>query len=212
MVVAILGLLAALLWPDFWQFQRSGQLDESVRRMRSLVGLTRAHAMSETRTYRLLIRRDGSLRLERQLDPVLAPETFVRVRSTWARVAVLQPEVWIESVTPLPEGPAPIDIVDDQIEFPELDEQVIAVEELDKPEVIEFRPDGTSDSLRWTLRAADGRGVRLTLDGRLGRVSVEPVERLDPDELRRPEPLEEEPNALDQVSERELLEELGARP
>ena len=212
MVVAIIGVLAAMLWPDFLRFSQSRQLDESADRLRTLIGLVRAHAMNEARSYRLLIRQDGTLRLERQLDAVLAPETFVRVRSPWARIGVLQPDVWIESVTPLPEGPAPIEIVDDQIEFPELDEEVIAVEELDEPQVIEFRPDGTSDSLRWTLRAADGRGVVMTLDGRLGRVTIEPAERVDPQELRRPEPIEEEPSELDQMSEQELLDELRSGP
>ncbi len=212
MVLAIIGILAALLWPDFARFGESRRLGESADRLRNLIGLVRAHAMSEARAYRLRIRADGTLRLERQLDPVLAPETFVRVRSPWARVVVLQPDVWVESVTPLPEGPAPIDIVDDRIEFPELDEEIIPVEELEEPTEILFRPDGTSDSLRWTLRAADGRGLRMTLDGRLGRVTVEPVERLDPDELRRPEPIEEETSELDQLSEQELLEELRSGP
>lgn len=212
MVVAIIGVLAALLWPDFARFRESRQLGESADRLRNLIGLVRAHAMNEARSYRLLIRADGTLRLERQLDPVLAPETFVRVRSPWARIAVLQPDVWVESLTPLPEGPAPIDIVDDQIEFPELDGEIIPVEELEAPHVIEFRPDGTSDSLRWTLRAADGRGLVMTLDGRLGRVRVEPAERVDPQELHRPERIEEEPSELDQMSEQELLDELRSGP
>ena len=82
---------------------------------------------------------------------------------------------------------------DEFVEFDEFyDEEPIPVAELEDELELDFEPDGTSSSARWVLRSEDGRGVEMTLDGRLGRVQIEPVERLDPDSLERPEPLEEE--------------------
>lgn len=204
-VIALLGVLAALVWPDLSSWQGSAQLEESGSRLKALVGMCRAQSMLEARRYRLRFRVDGSLRLSRQLDPILAPQTFVKVRDTWTRQPFLLEDVWVEAVLPLPEGPPPIEVEDELIEFDEFSEEPIPVTELEQAVDVYFEPDGVSGSARWILRSTDGRGLRMTLDGRLGRVVIEPAERVERESLERPDPLPEEE---EQPTEAELLAEL----
>ena len=46
--------------------------------------------------------------------------------------------------------------------------------------------------MRWVLRDAAGRGVLMTLDGRLGRVQVENVESVKAADNARPPKLKED--------------------
>jgi len=210
LVVIIVGVVASFAWPQVFGSSRRAELDESVRRVRAAVVMCRAQAMNETRSYRLLFREDGSIRLQQQLDPVYAPQAFVSVHDPWALTAVLLDHVWIESILPLPEGPPPLLVDDEVIEFAEFDEEQIPIEQYEGEFELVFSPDGTSRSLRWVLRHADGPGVQVTLDGRLGRVWSEPVESLPAEQVVRPEPLpadqleeerEQEQSWRDQVAE-----------
>jgi prepilin-type N-terminal cleavage/methylation domain-containing protein len=200
LVISLLAVLAMVLWPNFDSVSRSRQLDESTGRMRSLVAMCRAEAMNQSRMYRVAIHPDGTLKVEQQVHPIRAPQLYGRVRSDWVRLAILLDSVWVESVTPLPEGPPPVLLDDEVVEYEDrgydydLELEPIPMEEYDGPVLIEFRPDGTSTSLRWVLREQQGRGVEMTLDGRLGRISVVPVEPLDPESVERPEPWDD-PNA-----------------
>lgn len=212
LVISLLSFLALILWPDFQAVSRSEQLDESARRMRSLVAMCRAEAMNQSRMYRVAIRPDGTLKVEQQVHPIRAPELYGRVRSDWARLAILLDTVWVESVTPLPEGPPPVLLDDEVIEYEErgydydLELEPVLVDEYDAPVLIEFRPDGTSTSLRWVLREERGRGLEMTLDGRLGRISVVPVEALDEDSTERPPAYEDESDEYDAWEDWEELE------
>jgi hypothetical protein len=105
---------------------------------------------------------------------------------------VLLPEVWVEAVQVLPEGPPPIRIVDERLVFPETQIDPVPVVELERPVELNFEPDGTSNSLRWVLRDERRRALLLTLDGRLGRVTVEAWTSVPQDEIRRPERLPDE--------------------
>ena len=209
LVVGILALVAAITWPDFHQAQRSEELDESARRMKTLIQMCRAQAMNETRRYRLLFYEDGAIDLKRQRDPILAPQEYFRFREPWANISILMDRVWVESIKPLPEGPPPMDIEDDLIEFEDdYDDEPIEINDLEAPFSLDFEPDGLSPCLKWTLRDESGRGILMTLDGRLGRVSIEPVERLD-DEPRRPDPLERDEDDLEfEQDQAELEDEL----
>ncbi len=184
LVVLLLGVLAAFLWPDFSALSRSEQLRESVSRSRSLIAICRAQAMNESRRYRLTLKPDGTMRLTRQKDPLAEPETYVLVGDGWAQTPWLLEDVWIEAVLPLPEGPTPLLIEDDLIEFADMD---IEPEPLEEPFDIDFEPDGTSTSVAWVLRDRRGFGKELTLDGRLGRVSVADIERLAEQDVEKPE-------------------------
>lgn len=189
LIIAMLAVVAAFAWPDFGQARRSEELDESTRRIRTAVQMCRARAMNECRRYRLAFREDGTLRLTRQRDPILAPHEYFRFRDPWANVPLLLEHVWVESLLPLPEGPPPMELEDELIEFDQFEDEPIPITEFEREYQLNFEPDGVSNSLRWTLRDQDGRGVEMTLDGRLGRVRVELVERLA-DEPERPDPLD----------------------
>ncbi len=209
LVVALLAAVAVMVWPDFNTAERSERLDESALRMKALLNMCRAEAMLESRTYRVEFRPDGTLYLTRQLDPVYGPHLFVPVSSDWAKQPVLLDGVWVESVLPMTGGSTPIQIEDEQIEY--LEDVTVAelptpIEDLDEPLRLEFNPDGRSASLRWTLRDTSGRARQLTLDGRLGRVLIEPAERIEPETAKQPEPMNfEEP---EKVNEAEAVAEL----
>jgi hypothetical protein len=196
LVAVLLAVLAALAWPEFGQARSSEQLAESGRRMKTLVSMCRARAMSEARRYRVTFRLDGSVKVTRQRDPVLAPHQYFKFREPWANLPFLLERVWVEAIMPLPEGPPPLLVEDDFIGFDEFDEYYeqgpIPMMELEREFELNLEPDGTSNSARWVLRTEDGRGLEMTLDGRLGRVEIKPAERLDPEMVERPEPLEDE--------------------
>lgn len=203
LVIGLLAVLAAVAWPDFARSQTSAQLEESRRRIGSLVAMCRAEAMNQTTRYRIKIRRDGSLRIQRQADPLRAPHLYITPKVDWAQTAVLLDDVWIEAVQILPDGPPPILIVDDQLEFPDLELDLLPVDELETPLMLEIEPDGTTSSLRLVLRAADGHAALVLLDGRLGRVTSEPWESIAPGEVRRPEALEPDEDPDDKYDPQE---------
>ncbi len=195
LTISLVGMLAVFAWPQFYSSARVQQLDESVRRVKTLVAMCRAEAMNEARIYRVLIRSDGSIAVRRQSDPLTAPQTFVPVATDWARLDVQLEDVWVESVLELPDGPPPVVILDNKLQAPDesyyLPPDPTLVQQLQQPLVIDFQPDGTCDTLQWTMRDVRGRGVKLTLDGRIGRVTVRDVEGLAADALDRPTPLKE---------------------
>jgi len=210
LVVSLLALLALFTWPDFATATRSERLDESVRRTRSLIAMCRAEAMNNARRYRVTIRLDGSMELRQQFDPVARPQVYVPVAADWARLPFLLEDVWVESVALLADGPAPVLVEDEieQFEDMERDFEPVPIEDFEQPIHIYFQPDGTCSSLRWVLRDALGRGVQITLDGRVGRVLSEPVDLVPADMLRRPSAVDWE-DELD--AEREKWEEAGWR-
>lgn len=206
-VIALLGMMTALLWPDFGAAQRSERLTESARRMNALIQMCRARAMLESRQYRITIRQDGTLHVTRQLDPLLAPQVYFPVRRSLTDVEPLLEKVWVESLEPLPDGITPLFFDVDEIRFADIQPDPTPVTDLEAPYDITIEPDGACPTLRWTLRDAEGFGLKLTLDGRLGRVNIEPAERIDPGAAAQPEAIEyEDPYA--NVSEADLLQEL----
>lgn len=202
MVIALLGLVAVVAWPDFQAVSHGDRLKESAGRLESLVAMCRAEAMNDGRAYRVEVLKDGSLRVTAQADPIFRPNEYLYVQSPWTQTEVLLDDVWVESVQALPEGPPPIRIVDERLEFPKTEIKMTPVEELESPAVLNFPPDGTTRSMRWLLRQEEGEGVLLTLDGRLGRLNQESVERLAKSDLKRPKPLEKsEREAFDKAAE-----------
>jgi hypothetical protein len=175
------------------------QLDQSAQRVRALVAIARAEAMNDARRYRVVFRTDGSVRVQRQRDPLAAPHEYVDVPRGWANQEFLLREVWVAAYQPLPLGPAPIRVEDRYIEFTEYEDDPAPIDSFDDHQVIDFEPDGRSSSARWVLRDGTGRGVLMLLDGRLGRVSIEAAKRVAPGELDRPaklvdkEPRDERP-------------------
>lgn len=205
MVVSLIALVALIAWPDFQTASRSDRLDESARRFDALIAMCRAEAMNEARAYRIEVHKDGTVRTTAQVDPLTRPAAYELVRAPWTRTEVLLGDVWVEAIEVLPEGPPPIRIVDEKIEFPRVEAELTRVEELEGPVALEFTPDGKTRSMRWLLRHVDGHGLMLTLDGRLGRLNVEPVDALAASDVKRPEPLDKE-------TKNETLAEPGGKP
>lgn len=196
--IAIVAVLLAIIWPDFGAMQRGEQLPESAYRMKALIAMCRAEAMNQARRFQVTFRQDGNVRVYVQEDPILAPQSFIACDRDWARGPFLLENAWIEAVQALPTGPAPVFVDDEAIQFTTLDEQPVPVTALEKPLVMNFEPDGSSGSVRWILRDAEGRASLVTLDGRLGRVVVEHAESVDARSLHRPPPItdEKEPVAV----------------
>lgn len=189
LVVTIIGAIVAFAWPDFQAASDHRRLIESAERTRTLVSMCRAEAMNESRRYRIEFRVDGSVRTRVQLDPIHAPHLYNPVDAPWGRTQVLLTDVWVEALEVLPEGPAPIRIIDEELELTESEIDLLPIDEYENDVVVDIEPDGACPSLRWVLRDAAGRALLVTLDGRLGRVSIEPWETLERDEVIRPEPL-----------------------
>lgn len=203
-VIAILGVLAAFAWPTFFGERDAGALRETATRMKGLIAMCRAEAMNESRRYRVQYFQDGTIELATQRDAIIAPHEWVQVSTDWSRMQFIVDGVWVESVLALPGGPPPVLIDDETIEFADEDDYVqMRVEELEAPENLYFETDGTSDSARWVLRDTLGRGLELTLDGRLGRVDIKSIDRLDADEVKRPTPIEHKPLEEPQLREGE---------
>lgn len=211
LVVSILAMLAMFTWPTFEGAAERARLDESVRRLKTLVAMCRAEAMSETRCYRITLRLDGSIKLRRQLDPITYPHVYVPVQKDWANLAFMLDGVWVESICLLPDGPPPVEVEDELKTFDhmERDFEPIDIEDFEQPIDITFNPDGTSRSLRWLMRDDTGRGFQLTLDGRVGRLAVEELPALKPGEVEPPPAIN-----LDQEAELEKAqwEEAGWEP
>ncbi|MCA9242335.1 MAG: prepilin-type N-terminal cleavage/methylation domain-containing protein [Phycisphaerales bacterium] len=197
LVIVLIGVMAAFSWPVFFGTAQGERLPLSVSKVKSMIAMLRARSMTDTRAHRLIFRRDGVIRVSVQQDPVLAPDRFVPINTDWARGSVLLDGVWVAEISPLPDGPPPVQIEDDIIPFDDLEPEPTPIDELDLKHIIQFQPDGRSNSARWVLRDQEGRGIRMTLDGRLGRVTFEDADKLDPDEFDRPSPLDVEPNEVE---------------
>lgn len=188
-VIALMGILAFVVLSNLDGSASAEKLRESAGRMEALVSMCRAQAMNESRTYQMRIRQDGSVQVRAQRDAILAPNEFVEVPNAWARLEFTLDTVWVDRVQRLPDGPAPVLVEDDVIEFTNLDTQPEPVADFDAPIVLDFAPDGSASSLRWILRDVSGHGMQQTYDGRLGRLATEAVETLLPEDLQKPEPL-----------------------
>jgi prepilin-type N-terminal cleavage/methylation domain-containing protein len=205
LAIVLVGLLAVFLWPDSYGVLRGAQLDESVDRVQALLSMSRAKAMNEARRYRIAFRPDGTIWVWRQRDPLLAPDEYELLREGWANRSVLLDDVWVAAFQPLPEGPPPIRVEDELLEFTEFQDDPPAMTQADQDHLLDIEPDGASASARWDVRDASGRGVRMTLDGRIGRIRVEALARMS--ESPRPERL---PEQIDGPAQRGTLAEAPA--
>lgn len=187
LVILLLGIIAVVAYPAV-SGGRGRQLGESIDRMRALVAMCRAESVNEARKYRVTFEPNGKLTVTRQVDPIDAPDQFETVGHHWASVEFLLDDVWVESVQKLPDGPAPLLVEDDSVEFTELEDDPTALGEIEESPTIDFEPDGTSGSIRWVLRDALGYATMVTLDGRIGRIEIGDVDFIAADELTRPDP------------------------
>lgn len=203
LVILLIAILAGFAWPQLSGTSRAENLDESVSRMKALIAMCRAQSMNESRGHRIIFRADGTLKLLRQLDPIEAPHQYVPIADQWGRQQVLLDDVWVDGVIPLPEGPPPLNVQDDLIEFAEFDEVSKPVADIEGGVQLTFKADGSSESLRWIMRDQRGRGVEMTLDGRLGNVFIAPSAMLHEQEVVRPKALDLE---AEKKADQQLME------
>lgn len=193
LVIALLALMSILVFPNLGSIGHAEDLLESGRRVKATVAMCRAQAMADGRRYRMTIRPDGRIRVSRQVDPIARPQEYEEIPSDWARLAILLDDIWVDQVLPLPEGPPPILVEDDTIEFSEFDDaELTSVTELESDFVIDFEPDGSSASARWVIRDRRGAGIQMTLDGRVGRVEVVDAEPITNERLAPPPLIEDD--------------------
>ncbi|MBI5866179.1 MAG: prepilin-type N-terminal cleavage/methylation domain-containing protein [Planctomycetes bacterium] len=190
LVIVVLAVIMGISWPRLQGSVAAEQLPESTRRLKALIAMCRAEAMNDGRQYCVYFLQDGSIQMRVQRDPIEAPQEFVELKRSWANEEPLLENVWVEAVQPLPDGPAPVLVDDDVIEFTQLDTTPVSVTELEQPLELLFEPNGACGSMRWILRDTLGRGMLLTLDGRLGRVQVDKVESLKAEDVERPPKLD----------------------
>lgn len=203
LVVFIFGILLMLVMPNLDPAARTEQLEETVRRMKSLVALCRAQAMNDSLVYRITFELDGTVSVQRQLDPLTAPDQFIDTPPNWSDLDYVLQDVWVAELQELPDGPAPILVQDDEIQFdPNLILEPVPIAQVEKALTLDFDPDGSCPSFRWILRDKRGRGVMMTLDGRLGRIAVEPQAVVEG--LTKPEQTKE---SKDERAKRALLSE-----
>ncbi len=206
LVLVILAVLAVLFLGNLDVLARSRDLTESVTRIKAVLAMCRAQAMATSQQFRIRIHADGSMTLVQQGDPVRAPHMFTLVNDDWARMRFLVEDVWVDSILPLPSGPPPIRVENDELDLDAFDDhQSIPVTELEQPFELLFEPDGSSTSVRLFLRDSSGRGVQLTLDGRVGRVELEELE-IELEDLERPEPLPDEDKIADLYTSEQVKE------
>ncbi|HNQ23227.1 MAG TPA: prepilin-type N-terminal cleavage/methylation domain-containing protein [Phycisphaerae bacterium] len=109
LVIALLVVLAGLAMPAFFREYREQQLPESARRLEALLGLVRANAAWDGKRYRVrfpdpeenekdALGTDRQPRIERENEPLEAPEVWTLVTAPWAVGDTLLGDVWCAEV------------------------------------------------------------------------------------------------------------------
>ena len=103
LVVGLIAVLSAMILPDLVTDIERRRLPESADRMRSLVILTRAHAMFDGKRYRIRFPTEEELDdegddrqplVEREDDPLKEPGIFNPVEEPWVYGETLLRDVW----------------------------------------------------------------------------------------------------------------------
>jgi len=107
LVIGLIAMLSALVLPDLVTDIERRRLPESADRMRSLITLTRSHAMFDGKRYRIRfpgkdeLDDEGDDRqplVEREDDPIEEPETYNPVNEPWVYGETLLRNVWCAQV------------------------------------------------------------------------------------------------------------------
>jgi type II secretory pathway pseudopilin PulG len=208
LVVLIVGLIAALSFPNLAGEMQRRSLEESARRLRSLVGLTHAHAMQDGIRYRITFpgtpdpqdtNADEKVsvatateqpEVTRESDPLQYPDQFNSFEWEWLRDGVMQegtrcvavlpgrPDFEIKGQSPIA-GPSPQE----------------GTEATFVP--LTFNPDGTCDWVTFVLTDLPpdielksghvGRILNVIVDGRTGETWIQRALRTEEVELMREE-------------------------
>jgi len=198
LVLAVLGLLATFVVPQFRSPLEQSHLPESAAQLRALIELTRANAMLDGLRYRIRFVDEGDEiydeipekwrhqpLVEFEDEPIEYPGEFRPPLASWASAPTFVGDVWCYQVR---FGEPTFEGVMAELEEQDLEDEDELKEELgleeDQPWVLIFEPDGTSEWMTFRLvdhpqeEFDDGDmesylQLDVILDGRLGVVFLQ---------------------------------------
>jgi hypothetical protein len=214
MALALLALLAAFLMPDYLREMEEAKLANAADQFRSVIYLTRTHAMLDGKRYRIrfvdIDLYDGEFELDEitSRQPVIEresddPETygeFLRVTEPWAQGVTLHPGIRCDGVRigrPVFRDELEAALEGDFEE--EEEEELFESEDSLYPELV-FEPDGTCDWATIVLTDApedisyedvfsdaelDAEFLEVIVDGRTGQAWIQRFLTEDEEELLR---------------------------
>jgi hypothetical protein len=192
--ISIMVVLASFVMLSMGGYSASQNLENSAKDLRSLLYMTRAMAMHDGIIYRVRFDDEdrpeetaGTLAwyqpiIERQVDPIAAPEDYEPVNETWASDPVLEEGIRTYAIVfgePSFEGTLGEDLQNLQ------PDEGLPQEQQRKPEdlaPIVFTPDGTAEWFTLWLTTApeeddptgkEHQQLSLVMDGRTGQVWIQ---------------------------------------
>jgi len=179
LVVSLLALLTGWVTPVLFGHLKSRRLSESASQFRSLLVITRAHAMSTGKRFRIWWDEEEQQPIvEYEPEPIEGPDEFVPYEAEWAADEILLGGVNCHEVRL--GRPVYLEIIDDDQEEGMFDSDDAFEQEELRPEVV-FDPTGQVEWATFVLADAelgemleDTERTLVVLDGRTGGVSVRP--------------------------------------
>lgn len=177
LVIALLGMMAAMALPTLVQEIRGSRLPTSAEQMRSLIELVRANAQIEGKRYRIRFPRGDELDrqgtsvqplIERADDP-MNPEAWTLVEEPWTLGETLLRDCWCIQVRL---GRPTVEKIRDPA--PSVAEELANMREdwdVDYPPLI-FEPDGTSPWATYVITKAPKNTKVEALDDTVPRLEV----------------------------------------
>jgi len=178
LVLSLLALLTGWVVPVFFGELERRKLTESASQLRSLLVITRAHAMSTGTRFRIWWDEEEQQPVvEYEPDPIDGPDEFVAYEAEWAADEILLGGVYCQEVRL--GRPVYLEIIDEDQEGMFDSDGDYEQDEL-RPEVV-FDPTGQVEWATFVLADAefgemldDTERTLVVLDGRTGDVSIRP--------------------------------------
>jgi len=176
LVLSLLALLTGWVAPVFFGELERRKLTESASQFRSLLVITRAHAMSTGKRFRIWWDEEEQQPIvEYEPEPIDGPDEFVAYEAEWAADEILLGGVYCHEVRL--GRPVYLEIIDEDQEGMFDSDGEFEQEEL-RPEVV-FDPTGQVEWATFVLADAelgemleDTERTLVVLDGRTGGVSI----------------------------------------
>jgi len=179
LVLSLLALLTGWVTPVLFGHLKSRKLTESASQFRSLLVITRAHAMSTGKRFRIgWDEEDQQPIVEYEPEPIDGPDEFVAYEAEWAADEILLDGVNCHEVRL--GRPVYLEVIDEDQKGGMFESGGAFEQEELRPEVV-FDPTGQVEWATFVLADAelgemleDTARVLVVLDGRTGDVSVRP--------------------------------------
>ncbi len=165
LVLAVMIALASIIWPALGGKSKAVRLKSSAERLSVLLRLARNGSMAEGREYRCVFRRGGTkVVIESQVDPLINPDEFERIKSHWSVLDLSKDGVRCVSVE--------LDEWEKLLKEQEKEVLEGSDEESEEYDPIRFYPTGESDSAVIVLGDDANDFVSIEYDGLTGTVNV----------------------------------------